>query len=132
MQRTADISADDCGIRHNSGWRDLLVKWARSKGMGSSAESYDHMGSALRALICGDVIRPSLRWLTTPTTVRLLAEEMGRTRDPETFAQLDALSEPAADRVSSTRLDDQSRIATIWWPRAAPSSTSQSGTAWNC
>lgn len=48
QERWLDTGAD---ALPNSAWRDVLVKGAGSKEIGYSAESYDHMGSALRVLI---------------------------------------------------------------------------------
>ena len=60
------------------------MEWIRSQGIGFAEDSYLHLGGALRTLICADVVRPSLRWLTAPTTVRYLAADMAAsaTRSP--------------------------------------------------
>jgi Site-specific recombinase XerD len=101
-----------------SAWRALVVNWIRSKEIGFVEDSYLHLGSALRTLICADVIRPSLRWLTTPTTVRYLAADMARVRDPAAFAELTALIENGTERSMDkpppmTRMEVLCRIATI-------------------
>ncbi|MPY81306.1 MAG: site-specific integrase, partial [Actinophytocola sp.] len=107
--------ADTAG---NTAWRTLAVEWTRAKGIGFAEESYLHLGGSLRTLICGDVIRPSLSWLTGPATVRWLASDMARLRDPSGFAELDALIEAgahgsAASTERFTRMEVLSRIATV-------------------
>ncbi|WP_406191781.1 site-specific integrase [Streptomyces sp. NBC_01017] len=99
-------------------WRALVMDWIRSKEIGFVEDSYLHLGGALRTLICADVIRPSLHWLTAPTTVRYLAADMARVRDPETFAELNALMEDGTERSMdkpppATRMEVLCRIATI-------------------
>lgn len=64
-------------------------------------------------LICADVIRPSLRFLTEPATFRLLADEMARSRDLEGFAALAAMADPVLGQASGTRDDEVNRIAAI-------------------
>jgi len=99
-------------------WRALVMEWIRSQGIGFAEDSYLHLGGALRTLICADVVRPSLRWLTAPTTVRYLAADMARVRDPESFAELSALIEDGTERsmdkpAPATRMEVLCRIATI-------------------
>lgn len=101
-----------------SAWRALVMEWIRAKDIGFVEDSYLHLASALRTLICADVIRPSLQWLTTPTTVRYLAADMARVRDPEGFAELSALIEAGTERSidtppPATRMEVLCRIATI-------------------
>ena len=114
-QRWMSSGADPAG---NVGWRDVAGSWLRTQGSGIPDSDYWHLGGAARAMVCADVIRPSLAWLTTPATVRGLAKEMARTRDPETFAALDALIDAdgrgAAMKTSPlTKQQVLSRIATI-------------------
>lgn len=102
----------------NTAWRGLAMDWIRAKQIGFVDGSYLHLGNALRAVICGDVIRPSIGWLTTPATVRYLAAEMALVRDPETFAELNALidigTEPSRARAEPmTRMEVLCRIAVI-------------------
>ena len=101
-----------------SGWRALVMAWIRSEELGFAEESYLNLSSALRTLICADVIRPSLQWLTTPDTVRFLAADMARTRDPGGFAELDALIAAGTERsldtaVPMTRMQVLCRVAAI-------------------
>ena len=99
-------------------WRSVVMDWIRSNGIGLAEQSYLNLGSALRILICADVIRPSLRWLTTPNTVRFLATDMARVRDPGGFAELSTLIERGTERslveaAPATRVEVLCRVATI-------------------
>ena len=99
-------------------WRALVMDWIRSKEIGFAEDSYLNLGGALRTLICADVIRPSLRWLTAPATVRYLAADMARLRDPGAFAELSALIEDGTEQSMdkpppATRMEVLCRIATI-------------------
>ena len=115
QQRWIASGADAAG---NPAWRELVVGWTRAKGLGFSEDSYLHQGSALRTLICADVLRPSLAWLTIPATVRNLATDMGRVRDPAAFAELSALIDAGTERSRDkaepmTRMEVLCRIAAI-------------------
>jgi len=99
-------------------WRAQVMDWIRSKEIGFTEDSYLNLGGALRTLICADVIRPSLRWLTAHATVRFLAADMARLRDPGAFAELTALlkdgTEQSMDMLPpATRMEVLCRIATI-------------------
>lgn len=115
QQRWMSSGADAAG---NVGWRDLAVSWLRTQDGGFPDGYYWHLGGIVRAMVCADVIRPSLVWLTTPGSIRGLAREMARTRDPETFAELDALIDadeqrPAMKAAPLTKQQVLCRIATI-------------------
>src|SRR5712692_1531275 len=115
QERWIASGADRLG---NTAWRGLAVSWVRNQGIGFADESYLHLGGALRVLICGDVIRPSLSWLTTPGSVRFLAAEMTRVRDPAAFAALATLVESGDGQATAkanpmTRAEILCRIATI-------------------
>jgi hypothetical protein len=115
QQRWIASGADAGG---NAAWRELVMDWTRAKQIGFVEDSYLHLGSALRALVCGDVLRPSLTWLTTPATVRYLAAEMARVRDPNAFAELSALIDAGTERSRPkaepmTRMEVCCRIAAI-------------------
>jgi Phage integrase family len=45
----------------------------------------------LAVLVCADVIRPGLEWLLATASPKSLAAAMARTRDPEGFAELEAV-----------------------------------------
>jgi hypothetical protein len=85
-------------------WRDLVAAWAAGDA-GAAAGTAPHplhLGPGLLLLICGDVIRPSLDWLARfPPARRGLPEELGRTRDPDTFARLTALCDQEAGRTQA-------------------------------
>jgi len=106
QERWLATGAGTTGNRH---WRGLFDRWREAQGHGAVPKP----GSALRVLICADVIRPSLKFLTKPATFRLLAEEMGRSRDPDGFAALEAMVDPVVGRASGTRDDEVNRIAAI-------------------
>jgi hypothetical protein len=115
QERWIASGADAAG---NPAWRGLVMDWIRSRGIGFAEDSYLHLGSALRTLICGDVIRPSLEWLSIPATVRYLAAEMAGARDPGGFAQLSTLIDAGTERSRDkaepmTRMEVLCRIAAI-------------------
>ena len=102
----------------NLAWRDVVVAHLDAGGYDYPASGYQNLGGAVRALICADVLRPSLVWLTMPATVRYLAADMARSRDPDGFGQLQATLD--ADRAHSamktgplTGLQVRYRVATI-------------------
>ncbi|WP_261562503.1 MULTISPECIES: site-specific integrase [Frankia] len=75
-------------------WRDVAADWLRDVG----DDTYERLlSTGLLALICGDVIRPGVRWMMTRQSPRFQAA-MERSRDPEGFARLRACAEqnPAA------------------------------------
>jgi len=78
----------------NLAWRELAASWLGNIGWASRNPRTDFiaLGRGVLPLICGDVIRPSLRWLLTPETPKNLAAEMARSRDPGGFAALAALA----------------------------------------
>jgi hypothetical protein len=78
----------------NLEWRELAAAWLRDTGWASANPRTDFiaLGRGMLPLICGDVIRPSLRWLLAPEIPKNLAAEMARSRDPGGFAALAALA----------------------------------------
>ena len=115
QQRWMASGADAAG---NVDWRDLAVSWLRTEGGGFADALYWHLGGAVRVMLCADVLRPSLVWLTTPATVRCLAKEMARTRDPDAFLELGALIDADEQRQAMkaaplTKQQVLCRIATI-------------------
>jgi hypothetical protein len=77
------------------GWRRAAV--AALSGHGGPGQREERIFSALgkgtAQLIAGDVIRPPLEWLITERGRDRLAPGMGRGRDPEGMARLQALRE---------------------------------------
>ena len=111
QDRWVASGADAAG---NLTWRGLAASWLRNTGWASGNPRTDFiaLGRGVLPLICGDVIRPSLRWLLTPETPKNLAAEMARSRDPGGFAALAALArtDPAS---ASTKDLAARRIAAI-------------------
>ncbi|MEY9842937.1 tyrosine-type recombinase/integrase [Streptacidiphilus sp. EB103A] len=68
------------------GWQQHIQTWAATQGRKPSRGT---LHSGLLALICADVIRPSLPWLARNTS-RYLRPAIAITRDPQGFAQLEA------------------------------------------
>jgi integrase len=103
--------ADTAG---NTGWRYLAMEWLQSTGWAYNTPRNDFtaLGAGILPLITGDVIRPSLSWLLTPGTVKILTAEMARGRDPQGFAALAALcrEDPANTHTKDGALR---RIATV-------------------
>ena len=115
QDRWSASGAEELG---NAAWRDLPMSWIRAHGIGFADASYLHLGGALRLLICGDVIRPSVTWLTIPVATRCLSSEMARVRDREGFTALNGLFEAGLQRSGmrpnvTTRFEPLARIATI-------------------
>lgn len=122
------------GAETVSDWRDLVTRWAIGRG-GAAPDASGrppHIGPGLLVLICGEIIRPGLPWLATFAPARRgLAEEMARTRDTAAFTQLPRCAAIAGCQ----RRPDRQRSpgsGSSWPPRAEPSPTSPSPTAWNC
>jgi integrase len=78
----------------NLAWRELAASWLRGAGWASANPRTDFiaLGRGVLPLICGDVVRPSLRWLLTPAIPKNLAAEMARSRDPGGFAAVAGLA----------------------------------------
>ncbi len=102
QDRWVASGADAAG---NLAWRGLAASWLRQTGRASGNPRTDFiaLGRGVLPLICGDVIRPSLAWLLTPSAPKNLAAEMARSRDPGGFAALDALAR--ADPASASTKD---------------------------
>ncbi|MEX1194137.1 MAG: site-specific integrase [Dehalococcoidia bacterium] len=115
QQRWINSAGEAAG---NVAWRDVVVTHLDTGGYDYPDSGYPHLGGAVRAMICADVLRPSLSWLTMPATVRYLAAEMARSRDPDGFDQLqasfDADRSPSAMKTGPlTALAVRYRIAAI-------------------
>ncbi|MGH9122637.1 MAG: site-specific integrase, partial [Acidimicrobiales bacterium] len=75
-------------------WRALPAAFLAAAGIGPGDPAHRSLllGRAMLALVSGDVIRPSLGWLTSPGSPRGLLAELSRSRDPLGFAALDAVA----------------------------------------
>jgi integrase len=72
--------------RDGKHWRETAVGWLRD--VGDEVNEQD-LSTGLLALICGDVIRPGVRWTMTRQSPRFQTA-MERSRDPDGFARLRA------------------------------------------
>ena len=77
------------GAEDSSPWRELPDRWLAGAGLtrAGSRPGYG-LGAGLLLLICGDVIRPGMRWLLASGSLQSMAAAMGRARDPAAFARL--------------------------------------------
>lgn len=87
-------------------WLETVRQWARTIG-----RSHVSLQAGMLALICGDVIRPDLRWLAASPS-RYLRPAIQTARDPEGFARLEDAGPPTGDsgRNSSVALKVISQI----------------------
>lgn len=92
--------ADDDG-RH---WRRIPVQWLADRGH-TQTWARDWFFRALFAAFGADLVRPSLNWLVAAQFRRgSLTTIMAQCRDPEAFAQMQALcSDPDVPRAAATR-----------------------------
>jgi len=113
-QERWNASGVDTGGRADPHWKDVPVQWLKRTGRTAADGTFidTAIGSGLLVLACGDVVRPSVSWLLTARTIRTIADEMARTRDPAGFA---ALHTASRDGVVSrlTTLGALNRIAVI-------------------
>jgi integrase len=84
--------ADEMG---HKAWRALPAAWLRDSGARVADPAHVSLlvGRAMLLLVSGDVVRPSLGWLSSPGTPRNLVAELSRSRDPTGFAALRAAAE---------------------------------------
>ncbi len=83
------------GAEAAADWRDLVACWRTGRAGGPGRPA--HIGPGLLVLICADVIRPGLAWLSGFAPARRgLAEEMARTRDSAAFAELAGMCQRSA------------------------------------
>jgi hypothetical protein len=76
-------------------WRDRAACWRMQRA--GCPQRPAHIGPGLLVLICAEVIRPGLAWLSSFAPARRgLAEEMARTRDSAAFAELAAMCQRSA------------------------------------
>jgi hypothetical protein len=85
-------AAAEPALRPGSDWRLAVSGWLKHQGMISPGRRWEHnvVAGGLHPLVCADVIRPSLHWRLAVRTLRDLAAEMARSRDPGGFAALAA------------------------------------------
>jgi integrase len=111
QQRWQASGADAAG---NVAWRRLASQGLRGRQWVDAAPhaEFIELGRGMLALLGGDVIRPSIRWLCTPGAAKHLVAEMARSRDPGAFAKLAALcaADPANAATKQTALR---RIAAV-------------------
>ena len=70
-------------------WRQIAAEWLRGVG----DDTYEpNLSTGLLALICGDVIRPGVRWMMTRHSPRFQSA-MERSRDPDGFDRLRACAQ---------------------------------------
>jgi integrase len=88
-----------------AGWAQLPIRWLHERGHRSQAMRGE-LATALGAVICADLIRPSASWLVSGLAGKgALGRDLARARDPAGFARLRELcdgdpgiSKAAADR----------------------------------
>jgi Phage integrase family len=94
-------------------WRPWLPRLqSGSQRRGQSVSITSNLRVCLLVLICAEVIRPGLGWLLHPRTPQNLVADLARTRDPDGFAELTALSQafPAGRTMTMAAMR---RVATI-------------------
>ena len=87
QERWARSGADAMG---HSPWRALPAAWLAETetGPADSAGVSLLLGRGMLLAVAGDVVRPSLGWLSSPGTPRGLVTELARSRDSVGFAAL--------------------------------------------
>lgn len=95
QERWARSGADAMG---HGAWRALPAAWLAETGAGpmDPAGVSLSLGRGMLLAVSGDVVRPSLGWLSSPGTPRGLVTELARSRDPVGFAALTAIAETSA------------------------------------
>ena len=92
QERWERSGADEMG---HKAWRVLPAAWLRESGARVADPAHVSLlvGRAMLLLVSGDVVRPSLGWLSSPGTPRGLLAEFTRSRDPAGFAALSMAAE---------------------------------------
>src|SRR5262249_4529543 len=70
-----------------AGWRAVPARWLEGRGH-RSKRWLTAMSVALRAAVCADVVRPSMRWLIGGMAAGHFAGVLAAERDPAGFAGL--------------------------------------------
>jgi integrase len=86
-------NASPASTRPGNDWARLAPAWI---GIAAGPSQRQTLSGGLLSLICADVIRPTLPWLLSRTSANMTSLRIGliSTRDPEGFAQLEAMIEP--------------------------------------
>ena len=79
-------------------WRRLVT----GAGVQDPHRACADLGPGLLAMICADLVRPSIGWLLTTATPRKLAASLARTRDPDGFSRLALLCERSGASAGTT------------------------------
>lgn len=113
-------------------WRPQAAGWLTATGRESpqTAGVETSVTSGLGQLIYADVLRPDMEWLLASPIRFPLGGEMPRVRDPAGFAALEERAVAAGIGFFS-RAARSSRSRSSSRPRAVPSRTSLSATAWS-
>ena len=88
QQRWEASRADAAG---NAEWWKPMLAWARPQTPDCGVSFSSNFRVCALMLVCADVIRPTLEWLLSPRAPQNLIPLMAKLRDPEGFAELDAL-----------------------------------------
>ena len=98
----------------NIAWRRLPADWlaGRTPRLADTEHGRLAMARGMSLLVCADVIRPSLGWLTGPATPRALVAGLAAGRDPGGFANLAAIGRTSRVSVHTSQLALR-RVASI-------------------
>jgi hypothetical protein len=129
-QERWNASGLDTGGQADPHWRTVPVEWLKKAGRTASDSTFIDtvLGSGLMLLIGGDVVRPSIPWLLTSRTLRGLAAEIARVRDPDGFARLHAVANSGA----VSRIGNQGALNRIAFILAAKGGTVRDITVGDC
>jgi len=95
------------------GWRQVAVSWLREHGFRSQWLPAE-LSTALKTLICADLLRPSLDWLVSAASLKGdLARELAPSRDPRGYARLSAHCESHPSMSAAARRHTLQRSSVI-------------------
>ena len=96
-----------------SDWKQGCVPWLDDHGV-QVRQRLDLLCIGLISMICADLMRPSLRWLTAPgVSTWALARNLRASRDPDGFARLQAACEDDPGVTPSARHATVGRAAIL-------------------
>jgi integrase len=97
--------ASGVGVDGRIDWRPCALDGLKNTGKlaEDGARVGRVLGLGLTALVCGDVLRPSGRWLLGTISARHLSDEMARVRDVKGFAALTAVANASVVGYCTTR-----------------------------